>query len=298
MIEYIGQPNPTSFNNRKQKILTNKLTLQYLSTSSDNAQTSNYIRKSSQLNSSKRDTAIFSPEGLSQLNGKKNSNINNTFLLDFSVGVVGYDYMKQMYTLDDGTLISPSTIHPVNKENCATLYAENNNLLFHSNTYYNYTESNGYNWLMAVNKDSVYQAFSDSSLGDYSVNEYRSIGKTYGFFSSLIESPYPVALDMYFSNNEILEVMKNVGITPGKFTIGIDSNVRTFYLCKDGTILSDEQVSNYRSSLNNVNVFERGYSKEDIWLIDGVEIRPDAQGYLHIPDYLGADIEVIKSSNI
>lgn len=296
MIEYFGQTNSTLYNKSSQKVLNNKLSLQYLATTTNNTHTPSLLKNSVLKKYSQRDTAIFSTEGLSQCD-KKNSNVNNTFLLDFSGGVVGYDYMKQMYTLDDGTLISPSTIHPVNKESCATLHAENNNLLFYSNTYYNYTEVNGTNWLMAVNKDSVYQAFSDSSLGNYSVDDYRAIGKTYGLFSSLIETPYPVGLNMYYSNKEILEVMKNVGITPGKFTIGIDNNMRTFYLCKDGTILSDEQVSNYRSTLNNVNVFERGYTKDDVWMVDGVEIRPDEQGYLHIPDSLGADIEVIRSSN-
>lgn len=294
MIEYFGQTNSSFYNKSRQKVLNNKLSLQYLATTT--SKTPSLLKNNVLKKSSQRDTAVFSTEGLSQCD-KKNNNENNTFLLDFSGGVVGYDYMKQMYTLDDGTLISPSTIHPVNKESCSTLYAENNNLLFCSNTYYNYKEVNGINWLMAVNKNSVYQAFSDSSMGNYSVDEYQAIGKTYGFFSSLIETPYPVALNMYYSNNEILEVMKNVGITPGKFTIGIDNNMRTYYLCKDGTILSDEQVRNYRSTLNNVNVFERGYTKDDVWMVDGVEIRPDEQGYLHIPDYLGADIEVIRNSS-
>jgi hypothetical protein len=298
MIDNLGQQNSTPYNIQQQKLHLKQLALKYLSNTDANNTSSTSLITSSSKGSNQRDSAEFSAEGLSQLASKNvSNNKDNTSLLDFSSGVVGFDYTTQMYTLEDGTTFPASTIHKVDKNSCTTLAAENNNLIFHSNTYYNYSEVNGDTWLMAVNEDYIYQAPSDRDLNDYPVEQRLAIVNAFNFFSSLVIDKYPVGLDTFYSDDEILAVMKNVGITPGKFTIGIDDKVRTYYLTKDGTILSDEQVSKYRDGFNQKNVFELGYTKDDIWLVDGVEIRPDEQGYLHIPDNLGADIKVIRHSN-
>lgn len=292
MIENLGQEYKTLYNARQQKLQTNRLALNYLS-NIDKTNTPSTMLKNT---SSKLDSAEFSSESMDLLKSQKVSNSDNTALLDFATGEVQYDYNTQMYTLFDGTTFPSSSVHLVDKDTCSALTAVNNNLLFNSNTYYNYSEVNGDNWLMAVNKDCVYHAPSDSGSGTYTTEQIAAAVTTSNFFSSLLISDYPIGLSLYYTHDEILDVMDNVGIKPGKFTIGIDDKVRTYYLCKDGTILSDEQVSNYRSAINQDNMFERGYTKDDVWLVDGVEIRPDEQGHLNIPDNLGADIEVIRSN--
>lgn len=294
MIDNLVQQYSTTYSAKQQKLEVNRLALKYLSSTNKDVLT-NAIQKNP---SSKRDSAEFSSESMALLKTKGSSSSDNTYALDFRTGAVQFDYTTQMYTLDDGTTFPATSIHPIDKSSCSTLIAENNNLIFNSNTYYNYSEVNGDSWLMAVTKEGISQAPSDRDFGNYTTEQTAATVNTYCFFSSLIENPYPIGLNTFYSRDEILDVMDNVGIKPGKFTIGIDDKVRTYYLCKDGTILSDEQVSNYRNAFNQANMFERGYTKDDVWLVDGVELRPDEQGHIHIPDNLGADIEVIRSNKI
>ena len=73
------------------------------------------------------------------------------------------------------------------------------------------------------------------------------------------------------------------GIEPGFFTVCNGINQMSS-LPDDGTIYPKYQSAAHRFALNATNYFDKGCTKDLVFVIDGNEYRLDDNGYLHIPE--------------
>lgn len=292
----MNQINSNSFNILQQRLEMQNLALEILTKS--NKADDNVLTELNNTKASSFDTAEFSTESINLcLTGGQS--YENTYELDFATGVVSFNYQTNMYTLEDGTQIPLSGIKKVDSSMANTLQAEDNTLALTTNTYYNYTDLDGNDYIFSLTKAGISLADSELALGDYTEDEGQIAVKTGLFLSCLMKGDYTACLDnVFFTDSEKKEILNNLGIKTGKFTITLDGKTSaTFYLDEDGTIFSEQQIASKRNFYANENLYDYGYTAEDTFMIDGQEFHIDENGHINIPDDLGMHIEVIRSSD-
>lgn len=138
--------------------------------------------------------------------------------------------------------IPQSAVARINTASLPTLKAKGNTLSLKSNSYYSYKAIDGKAYACAFNGKVICRACSESILG----NDMKNVSKecrgstviTMSVISDLVKGSVG-GLHM-LGRETVKKALANVGIMPGKFSISVDGQSKTYYMDDGGQIYTEK----------------------------------------------------------
>lgn len=236
-------------------------------------------------------TLYSAPERKSQLSEEEK--LRNREKIDFTNAAISFDCIKKIFTMADGSKIAlEDTATKPRKGTVKEFEVVNNNLIMKKGCYYNYTDRDGYTLMFSAG-NSLY---NDSTVDDCRIGGrgmenktkewyHSKARKTADIITSMLELKVPYAAYMSYSHQEVAELLHDVGISAGKFTLGIDGGYsNNYYMTHNGEIYAEYEVESRREAINMTNYLELSAPPGTMYLIDGVKYKMDEKGYFHIPE--------------
>ncbi|MDD3417649.1 MAG: hypothetical protein PHY47_27280 [Lachnospiraceae bacterium] len=217
--------------------------------------------------------------------------LKNRELIDFSGNLVMANPITKIFTLYDGTKIPYEAVSDKpRKGTVKDLEVVNNCLALEYGCYYKFVDSDGFAQTFCAGKTLLSGSFTDSQKNGgidgkpdgWSESKAR---KTQDIITSMLELKVPFAAYMFYSHEEVAELLQYAGIKPGKFTLSIEGiRKTTYYMGHDGDIWAEYEVESRRQAINYTNYKKYNVPQDTQWLIDGVTYPMDENGYFHIPE--------------
>jgi hypothetical protein len=174
-----------------------------------------------------------------------------------------------------------------------TLKAENNVLTIDPNVYYmNNPKGNEYAIMIThpdggrfmANYDEIITPVPSEGYGDL----WRKEDYALSTFLSALRSGSFWGLEGIFSRQQIFDYLEKFNIKTGDWvtvhsTVHGKDKTTTFYLDENGRAWSVRAIEDTRNFLNNTNWLEQDRTRDSVFVVNGVEYRPDENGNLNIP---------------
>jgi hypothetical protein len=192
-----------------------------------------------------------------------------------------------------------SSITNINGSEISSLKAVDNSLSFKNNSYYD-LNINGTRAIFTTDASGhITMPYKELEIesGSLSPSTYAEIDKIEKFFTYLSTDRSGMLIRLSYSNSETKEMLNNIGIKSGFFTIKNNGNTNEFCLLDDGTLYPKYQSEAHRFALNHTDYFKEGYTSESVFKIDGKEYKLNDNGQLNIPEgvmCLAETMEIIK----
>lgn len=173
------------------------------------------------------------------------------------------------------------------------LTAQNNNLNIEIGKHYKVRTLNSGNHEVVIDGEgypkwlfNVVHPIADSTKV-FSQNELEENSKMNRFISCLstIKDSNELinAIGQTFGLNEVVQRMELLGIRKNEF-FTLKGQIEKLYLDETGIIYKKSEIEGIRNAYNNKNWFERGYTKDASFEIDGKVYKLDENGHLNLPD--------------
>lgn len=239
----------------------------------------------------KRDILEVTNEGKQLLKHKstvsREEKIKNRERIDFVDGVVTFDFQSRLFTLPDGSKISADDVATsVDYNKVSNFKVEDNKLILKQGQYYNFTDENGNANLYGSAKVLSSHSFVDYCLDDERRNQSQPMEsfKPADILGSLMEYKTPMGAYLFYSHDEVNNLLEHLGFKPGKIQIGIEGSFKsTYFLTHDGELYGEYESEARINSINSRNHLEYSVPPDSIWRIDGKEYPMDEKGYFQIP---------------
>ena len=230
-----------------------------------------FIRSSGTVN----DAGLYSPAA------EKDRHISNTllFLINSNKASVVkegdiYEYAGVHFTADQIPKIDTSTLPEIK--------AHNNIIDFGKNQYFKYVSSDGKEHALFTNDKGVGFVHSESMRGA----EYDPVGNRYARFWRYMMSDDPVYYGLTFSDDEVRDMMSDVGIEEGFFTVKMGDREMTHYYSgskTEGVIHSKERYDSKYKHLTSTGRELMNYEPGDVFTLNGKEYVLSENHTLDIP---------------
>lgn len=182
-----------------------------------------------------------------------------------------------------GQRIPINAIPRINADTLPSLHATNNRLCLTSNSYYAYKGIDGKNYVCAFNGTTIQRAFTEAVLGNDGENvttECRvDTQRTMWVLTDLVRGTVGGQI---LERETVKAQLASVGIKPGKFTIAIDGEEKTYYLGENGRIYTEESALREVEMYNNNN-WLNNRSVGDMIMVFGREYPIGEDGHIHVP---------------
>lgn len=205
--------------------------------------------------------------------------------INFFEGLHGTDNNGDFW-LGEGyeQIIPKSAIPRIKTEALPELKATNNKLCLSSRSYVSYTSKGGVAFACAVGKQNLMLASTESAFWFESrrraTKDYKEMFKTTLVIGNLIADS---TNGLYWTPKaDVRQALANVGIKPGKFSISIDGEERTYYLYEDGRVDTEKVALDLVDRYNRMN-FLKGHSVGDEVTVFGRKYKIDEDGHIHVP---------------
>ena len=206
--------------------------------------------------------------------------------INFFDGICGFDTARNFYFGDDGhgQIIPASAVPRIKTEVLPKLGAEGNKLCLSSKSYVSYTSKDGTTYACAFTGKSLSIAFTEDMLrsdrGNGATKDYKEMFTTTSVISGLIRESIN-GLYM-FSGETVKDALANVGIKPGKFSISVDGEEKTYYLSEDGTVRTEKATLALVDRYNRFT-YLHNHSVGDEVTVFGRKYKIGEDGHIHVP---------------
>lgn len=205
--------------------------------------------------------------------------------INFFEGLHGTDNNGDFW-LGEGyeQIIPRSAIPRIKTESLPELKATNNKLCLSSKSYVSYTSKGGVAFACAVGKQDLGLAHTESMFwlesGRGATKDYKEMFSTASVIGGLIRDSIN---GLYWTPKaDVRQALANVGIKPGKFSISVDGEERTYYLYENGKVITEKVALNLVDRYNRMN-FLKGHSVGDEVTVFGRKYKIDEDGHIHVP---------------
>ncbi len=128
------------------------------------------------------------------------------------------------------------------------------------------------------------QVYMTKETGKLTSEDLRKVGKIEQIITSLVHEASGNYVKSNFNCKEVKEILNDVGIKPGSFTIKSTNSLNKFYMLDSGKIYSNYEVEAERNFYNNTNFVKCfGYSENAVCSIDGKDYKIGKDGTFSIP---------------
>lgn len=156
-------------------------------------------------------------------------------------------------------------------------------------------DKNGYsNWLF----NEVHPVADSTKV--FSQTEAKEYNRTNHFIdclSTIKDTEQMLStINYFFTYDEVSEMMTNLGIESDAY-FEIVGHSEPIYLDKTGITYKRSTVEKFRDAYNNKNWFEKGFTQDSKFIIDGREFKLDDSGHLNLPEGIIAiptKVKIIK----
>ncbi|MDU5138185.1 hypothetical protein AALA13_18265 [Lachnospiraceae bacterium 50-23] len=211
--------------------------------------------------------------------------IENRGLIDFSDGIVSFEYSTNKFYIDDNgvmTEIPISNVSPfIDPDNIKTLKIYDNKLILTSNSYYKFNHSDGIERIYgATNKGFRTICFVDNIYNNQDFSFDEVLFNTSDIINNLVTN------EDYINGSKKFNafLINELGFKPGVLEVGLTTNKIYKYFYKDNGSIFNEKTFNERiDSINLKNHIKYGVPKDAKWIIGGNEYHMNEDGYFNIP---------------
>ena len=128
------------------------------------------------------------------------------------------------------------------------------------------------------------QVYMDKEKGNLNSEDLNRVGKIEQLITSLVHEASGNYVKSNFNEKDVKDILNEVGIKPGVFTIKSTNSNNKFYMLDSGKIYSNYEIEAERSFYNNTNFIKCfGYSEDAICTIDGKDYKINKDGTFSIP---------------
>lgn len=128
------------------------------------------------------------------------------------------------------------------------------------------------------------QVYMNKETGNLNYEDLNRVGKIEQLITSLVHEASGNYVKSNFNQKEVKDILNEVGIKPGIFTIKSTNSNNKFYMLDSGKIYSNYEIEAERSFYNNTNFIKCfGYSENAICTIDGKDYNIGKDGTFSIP---------------
>ncbi len=230
-----------------------------------------FIRSSGTIN----DAGLYSPAM------EKDKYISNTLLLLINNNVSNVKQHGDIYECA-GVRFTADQIPKIDTSTLPEIKAHNNIIDFGKNQYFKYVSSDGKEHALFTNDKGVGFVHSESMRGA----EYDPVGNRYARFWRYMMSDDPVYYGLTFSDDEVRDMMSDVGIEEGFFTVKMGDREMTHYYSgskTEGVIHSKERYDSKYKHLTSTGRELMNYEPGDVFTLNGKEYVLSENHTLDIP---------------
>ena len=136
----------------------------------------------------------------------------------------------------------------------------------------------------AVGKQNLRLAYTESVFwfesGRGATKDYKEMFSTMSIIGGLIR--HSINGLHGTPKADVRQALANVGIKPGKFSISVDGEERTYFLYEDGRVDTEKVALDLVDRYNRMN-FLKGHSVGDEVTVFGRKYKIDEDGHIHVP---------------
>lgn len=189
-----------------------------------------------------------------------------------------------------GSVCKTSDIPKMESSRMEKIKTENNEITLQKGQYYEYKASDGTSWGLMVNDyNKLIMAPSETIYAmEHGIKDYCMEAQKYtAFFSGLAASSSTMGLYHALSENEVQEILSDLGIDEGFFTLNIGDVSHSYYYSGDGRVYAKYEYDGMYAGFTQADMRDE-YDTGDEWQVNGKTYVVDKNGHLNVP--YGEDI--------